>query len=378
MAKRPEPGSPVMRQMTQLETWRVSRATPAMLNMPHLIMSLTFYSICRTFAFVALLLPLAAQPKVGYVEVYGVRKLSKDRIIKTIGAAPGSELPRSKGAVEERLVALDGVALAQMEAFCCDEGRLILYVGIQERGMPLFEYRPAPDEEVFLPAEVSEAYAEFTAALGRAAAAGDLAEDLTAGHSLMRNPACRTIQARFVWFGGTYLGQLRAVLARSADPEQRAMAAYIIGYAADKKAVIDDLQAGLRDPEPEVRSTAARALRAIAVLGRDKSLGVQIRATWFVEMLNSVALADRIEGSRTLNLMFDDLSEGALTQIRERALPSLLEMARWTHLPHALPPYLLLGRVAGIAEAEMSAAWEEGKREEMLARIEKALLPKKK
>ena len=156
------------------------------------------------------------------------------------------------------------------------------------------------------------------------------------------------------------------------------MAAYMIGYTADKKAVIDDLQAGLRDPAPEVRSTAARALRAIAVLGRNKSLGIVIRATWFIEMLNSVVLADRIEGSRTLNLMFDDLSEGALAQIKERALPSLLEMARWTHLPHALPPYLLLGRVAGISEAEMSAAWEEGKREEMLARIERALLPKKK
>ena len=162
-----------MRQMTQLETWRGSRATPAMLNMPHLIMSLTFYSLCRTFAFAAMLLPLAAQPKVGFVEVYGARKLPKDRILRTIEAGPGSALPRSKGEMEEKLVALDGVALAQMEAFCCEEGRLILYVGIQERGMPLFEYRPTPSEDVFLPAEVSQAYTEFTAALGRAAAAGD-------------------------------------------------------------------------------------------------------------------------------------------------------------------------------------------------------------
>ena len=349
-----------------------------MLNMPHSIMSPIFYSLCRTFALLATLLPLAAQPKVGYVEVYGLRKLPKDRILRTVEAEPGSALPRSKGEVEEKLVALDGVALAQMEAFCCEDDRLILYVGIQERGMPLFEYRPVPTEDVFLPAEVSQAYTEFTAALGRAAAAGDLAEDLTAGHSLMRNPDCRAIQERFSSFGTTYLGHYRAVLSRSADPEQRAMAAYLIGYAADKKAVIDDLQGGLRDPAPEVRLTAARALRAIAVLARDKALGIQIRATWFVEMLNSVVLADRIEGPRTLNLMFENLSEGTLAQIRERAIPSLLEMARWKHLPHALPPYLLLGRVAGIAEDEMSAEWEAGKREEMLARIEKTLLPKKK
>ncbi len=78
-----------------------------MLNMPHSIMSSAFTSICRALAFVALLYPLAAQPKVGYVEVYGVRKLSKDRILRTVGTKPGSELPRSKGAVEERLVALE-------------------------------------------------------------------------------------------------------------------------------------------------------------------------------------------------------------------------------------------------------------------------------
>ena len=33
-----------------------------------------------------------------------------------------------------------------------------------------------------------------------------------------------------------------------------------------------------------------------------------------------------------------------LDQIRERALPSLIEMAKWKHAEHAIPGYILLGR----------------------------------
>jgi len=287
-------------------------------------------------------------------------------------------LTKSKAGLEEDLVALDGVASARVEAFCCDEGQMILYVGLQERGTPQFEYRPDPGEDLSLPEEIQDAYRGFVAALGRATPEDDLAEDLTAGHSMMRNAVRREFQERFVVFAGRHLQALRAALARSADPEQRAAAAYIIGYAGNKKTVIGDLQAALRDPAPGVRMNAAAALRAIAVLGRDKSLEITIPATWFVEMLNSTVLADRLAGAKTLHLMYEEFSEGTVAQIKERAAPSLVEMARWKHLPHALPAYLLLGRVSGISEEEMAAAWAVGQREQMLARIEKALLPKKK
>jgi hypothetical protein len=38
-------------------------------------------------------------------------------------------------------------------------------------------------------------------------------------------------------------------------------------------------------------------------------------------------------------------------------------MARWKTLAHALPPYLLLGRVAGLPEDQVQAAWSRGDRE---------------
>ncbi|HPT25388.1 MAG TPA: hypothetical protein PLZ95_03145 [Bryobacteraceae bacterium] len=304
-----------------------------------------------------------------------MRKLSADRIMKAAGIAEGAALPKSRSGLEEALVAMDGVAVAHVEAFCCEQGEPILYVGILERGTPLFEYRPEPDGEVSLSEEDAGAYAGFAAALGRATSEDDLAEDLTAGHSMMRNPDCRAYQLRFAEIAEQRLENVQAVLARAADPEQRAAAAYIIGYAVNKRVVVGDLQAALRDASPSVRLNATSALRAIAVLGRDKSLGISIPATWFVEMLNSVVLADRLAGSRTLNLMYDEFSEGTMAQIKERALSSLFEMARWRHLQHALPAYLLLGRVSGVAEQEMAAAWEASERDQMLARIEKLLKP---
>ena len=136
--------------------------------------------LMRVLCVLALTMPLIAQPKIGVVEIYGAGKISRDKIQKALGAKDGDPLPKSKGDVEEGLEAIDGVVQARLEAFCCEEGNPVLYVGILERGSALNTYRPYPQEEVELPQEILTAYADFSAALSRASAEGDLKEDLTA------------------------------------------------------------------------------------------------------------------------------------------------------------------------------------------------------
>jgi hypothetical protein len=44
-------------------------------------------------------------------------------------------------------------------------------------------------------------------------------------------------------------------------------------------------------------------------------------------------------------------------------------MARWKTLAHALPPYLLLGRIAGLPEDQVQAAWTRGDREWVINQV---------
>lgn len=309
-----------------------------------------------------------AQPKIGLVEVFGNRRLSAERIQRALNLRPGEPLPRSKAGAEEILEEFDGVARAHLEAFCCEQGQIVLYIGIQERAQPGFELRPEPAGSMLLPPVIVEVYEGFTQALGRASPE-DLEEDFSAGHSLMRGVAPRALQERFIGLAELYTAELREVLARSADEDHRAIAAYVLGYAPDKSAVVDDLQQALRDPAQIVRSNAARALKAIAVVAARPDSRLKLSTTWFVEMLNSASLSDRLEGARALLTLFERLSSQTLAHLRERALPALNEMARFRHLPHALPAYLLLAKAAGIPDEEAQAAWSAGERDKMLKKI---------
>ena len=66
------------------------------------------------------------------------------------------------------------------------------------------------------------------------------------------------------------------------------------------------------------------------------------------------------------------LFRSALAQIRERALDSVVEMARWKTLRYALPAFILAGRMAGMGQKEIEAAWTAGDRDSVLQRLRPA------
>ena len=41
-------------------------------------------------------------------------------------------------------------------------------------------------------------------------------------------------------------------------------------------------------------------------------------------------------------------------------------MARWRHLPHALPAFILAGRIAGLGEEALQEKWKNDEREQVL------------
>jgi hypothetical protein len=315
----------------------------------------------------------AQAPPVGDINFYGLRKTTGDKILSALELKTGSVLPPSKGAMEERIEEIAGVVQARVEAVCCDRAAVALFIGIEEKGAPHFDYRAAPAGNVALPPELMDTYHAFLGAVERAAQAGNTAEDLTAGHGLMAEPAARALQQKMLEFAAEHLDLLREELRTGSEPEERAVAASVIGYAPVKLAVVNDLQYALQDPDEAVRANGVRSLKAIAVLAQKQpGLGIRIQPTWFVEMLNSIVLSDRLQSADALVVLTDNGDPAALGLLRERALGGLAEMARWTTLRYALPPFLLVGRIAGMKDAEIQRSWETGDRETV---IKKALAP---
>jgi hypothetical protein len=316
-------------------------------------------------------LACAQAPRIGIIDFYGVRKIPESKVRKALGVSEGGTLPASKGDVETRIEQIPGVVEAHLEATCCDDsGQAILYVGIEEKGSVHFNYHEDPTGDASLPAEIIPVYVKFLGAVSAASRTGKVAEDLTHGHSLMSDITVRKLQEQFIELAAKYTDELRNVLRHGANEEQRAMAAYVIGYAPNKSRVVDDLQYALQDPDDTVRNNAMRSLAAFAVLQRkDPSAGIKISTTWFVEMLNSIIWGDRNNAAVALVTLTDTRDEKILEQLRERAMPALAEMANWKHLPHALPSYILLGRVGGLKEEELQAAWAKGERAAIIKKL---------
>src|SRR5262249_28580496 len=210
---------------------------------------------------------------------------------------------------------------------CCDAGKAILYVGIEEKGGPHFETlsRGIKGPAVALPDEIVDTYRLFEDALEVAVRTGDAADDVSQGHSLMANPEVRAIQERFLVLAVDHATILRDVLRHAPDGEQRAIAAWILGYAPNKNLVVEDLHKAIYDPFDEVRNNAVRSLRAIAVLaGRRPELGIRISPAWFIDMLNSIAWTDRNKALFVLGTLTENHEGAVLLKLRRRALPSMI------------------------------------------------------
>ncbi|MGH9646659.1 MAG: hypothetical protein ACRD4E_07575 [Bryobacteraceae bacterium] len=310
--------------------------------------------------------------RVDVLDFYGLHKVTESQVRKALGVREGDRMPPSKGDGEAKVDQIAGVVESHLEAVCCDNGQTVLYVGIEEKGAPHFDIREPPEREVSLPEEIVSTYNRFLEAAQAASRRGSTDEDLTHGHPLMADAAARAVQEMFPALADQHLVELRDVLHNSDDEAQRAMAAYVLVYASRKGDVVNDLQFGLKDADAGVRNNAARSLVALSVLAKlDPSSEIHISPTWFIEMLNSLSWSDRHRALWALQTLTDSRDPLVLDQLRTRALDALVDMARWKTLSHALPAFILLGRVAGMPESEIQAAWTRGDRDTVIAAAKK-------
>jgi hypothetical protein len=298
----------------------------------------------------------AQDQRIGIIDFFGLRHVSVQQARTVLGLHEGDTLPLTYSDIEQKLRDSLHVAEAHLTVVCCDDsGRLILFVGIQENRLKNSMYRSAPHWNISLPTEISDAYNNFFEALQLAISKGVTGDDISQGHSLMADSATHHWQEQFVYYARHNLKILKTVLRNAADPEQRAIAAYVIGYATDKRQVTDDLLLAAVDEDEVVRNNASRALAAIATLAqRRPALRIKISPTQFINMLGSPIWTDRNKALMVLSVLTKKRDRQLLHQLRAKAFSSLVEMARWKSKGHAFHAFLILGRIGGVSERELN------------------------
>lgn len=305
-------------------------------------------------------------PHISAVQVFGLRKVSAEKISSALDLKPGDSLPPREQA-EARIAKVQGVVRSSVEAVCCFERGMVLYVGIEEKNSPHTEFHPAPTGDDAIPQDLAAIYDSVLEATAASMRSHNADEDLTNGYSLLADPKGRAEQEQLLPLVEKNMPLIDKVVHNSADPDQRAMAAYLLQYAPrnprEVKMMSDDLQYALQDPDTSVRGSAMLALKAVLVGARlHHQQHIHIEPTWFVELMNSTQWDDRRNASLALVTLTDKADPDALSLIRERALDSVLDMAAWTDLEHALPGFILAGRLAGMSQQQIEHAWDSGDR----------------
>ncbi|MDF2774859.1 MAG: hypothetical protein K0S86_4359 [Geminicoccaceae bacterium] len=311
---------------------------------------------------------------VGSVDFYGVRKTPIAQVRDALGIAVGDSLSAlTLLMVPGRLADIPGVMSAAIDPVCCEDGKTMLYVGIAEEGAPELGLRAPPDGASRLAPDVVATGHALSLARERAIMRGITREDVSEGHSLMSDSAARALQLRYVALAARDLDSLRTVLRTSADPDHRALAAEVLGYAADKRSVVDDLVFAMRDPSAGVRNSATRALALIAGLSQKRpDLGIRVPYEPFVDLLNSLTWSDRNKASLALMQLTETRDAAALAALKTRAFDSIVDLARWTNPGHAMPGIFMLARIAGIPDGDAYAMFERGEREKIIDAATKA------
>ncbi|MEP6591576.1 MAG: hypothetical protein ABJC19_10375 [Gemmatimonadota bacterium] len=314
--------------------------------------------------------------RIGIIDFYGLNGAPADRARAALTFTEGDIIslkgggrPASFSASEARLATLPRIARARINLVCCDDGRGIIYVGIQQQGSVTMPFRGAPVGDAELAADIVRAGDEFSKALMLAVQRGEAAEDRTQGHSLALDPAMRAIQDRFIVYANRDLLTLRDVLRNSRSAAQRALAAQVLGYATDKSAVAADLSYGMSDPSEAVRNNAMRALMVMAEMTPSAERAApHISPQPFIALLHSPVWSDRNKAAGALEVLTRPRDRGVLDALTQ-AIDPLVEMARWRSEGHALSAFLVLARIANYSDEAAFDLWKRGEREVVIMSI---------
>ncbi len=290
--------------------------------------------------------------KIGSIDIYGNRKTDAGIIYKNLDVKEDDSVRVGNFKTEDvvaKLTQIPGVRYASVNPVCCDpSGNLLIYIGIGESDSVIIKHRDAPTQNIKLPAEMVDTYNSFKNEVQQAVEKGEAAEVDTSGYALFTYLPARNLQKSFLQYASQNVQLLASILRNSEYTEQRAAAAEIIAYSTDRKFVADNLLFAVDDPDDEVRNNATRALGILVGYARaHPGLKLNIPAAPFIRMMNSIVWTDRNKGASVLTQLSESRNAKILNEIKQKALPSIIEMAKWKDRAHAFFAFIILGRISG-------------------------------
>jgi len=304
---------------------------------------------------------LVAQPgnRVGHIELFGTGGRDGGAVVAALRDVEGSAAPDSaatQAAFIDRISRIvteqSGSAPTDVSPVCCDEeGNWTVYVGLAWSGVAAPRYHDAPRGSATLPASIIEAHAGVMGALEKAVRI-QASEDHSRGYALSSEPALRRAQQLLHQRAVASGSDLYRVLEAASDPDQRAIAAFALGYAGVSEKQIAALSKASSDPDGATRNNAVRALWVVAQ--SKQPLARRISSEPFIALLTSGHWTDRNKGLLLVTALSVRRDPALLARLRREALEALIEMARWRVRGHSDPARMLLGRIAGVPERRLT------------------------
>lgn len=296
---------------------------------------------------------------IGAIDFYGHGSSDVDRLRAALPFREGEKVspqPKEKlvAEVTQAIKRATGRDVIDVAPACCDDrGRLLIYIGLRDVSARQINYNIAPHGSTRLSPTAMKIYRDADEALSNAITKGVSGEDDSQGYALSIDPAARAKQLALHEYAARNSTLVRRVLASARDVEQRQVAAEILGYAGRSSEQIRALIRASHDVDSGVRNNAIRALVVLAKSSSEAS--AIIPGGCFIDLLNSGVWTDRNKSVALLDVLTKGRDAQLLACLREQALTSLIEMARWSYSGHAYTARLILGRIAGIDEKTLTA-----------------------
>ena len=307
---------------------------------------------------------------IGAIDFYGQGGMNVDQIRGALPLKVGDQLSHNSkdemvGRLKAAIKRVSGHEPSDVATICCDDrGMLTIYIGLRGESVRPTVYNPTPNGSARLTSAALKVQHDAEQAWFNAMNKGVAGEDDSKGYALSADPEARAKQLELHRYVARHAEMVRRVLETGRDVEQRRIAAEMLGYAGTSSEQIHALIRASHDVDDGVRNNAIRALGVVARSSREAA--AIIPGQCFVDLLNSLLWTDRNKSAVLLSALTSQRDAALLACLREQALTSLIEMARWSYSGHAYSARLMLGRIAGMDERNVLSMVEKNEVEPII------------